>query len=82
MNVIGGLEKYIEENYMYKLRVLEANEDKIQKKYARSQRMTDFTQSYNLFDAELFHKEKQILDRLDKEILELDFLALKLPVVS
>ena len=81
MNVIGGLEKYIEENYMYKLRVLEANEERIQKKYPRSQRLTDFIQSYNLFDAEVFHKEKQVLDRLDKEILELDFLG-GMPIIT
>ena len=42
LNVIGGLEQYIEQSYMYKFRVLEANEERIQKKYARSQRMTDF----------------------------------------
>ena len=80
LNVIGGLEQYIEQSYMYKFRVLEANEERIQKKYARSQRMTDFAQSYNLYDAEAFHKEKQILERLDREVLELDFLANDLPV--
>jgi hypothetical protein len=29
LNLIGGLEKYIERSYMYKLLVLEANEDRI-----------------------------------------------------
>ena len=43
--------------------------------YARSQRLQDFAQSYNLYDAEEFHKEKQILDRLDREILELEYLG-------
>ena len=33
LNVIAGLEKYIEQTYMYKLRVLEANEVKITQKY-------------------------------------------------
>ena len=33
LNLINGLEIHIEKSYMYKLRVLEANERKITKKY-------------------------------------------------
>ena len=75
LKVIGGLERYIVEpkGYMHKMRLLEANEEKIHKKYVYCQRMTDFMQSYNMFDSEEFHQEKQILDRLDRETLELDF---------
>ena len=122
LNVIDGLEKHIEQSYMYKLRVLQANEYRITKKYdplvkgkgkgkgkkkkkakksnameesmknqnqneikdpvnrngepyAHAQRLTDFAQSYNLFDAEEFHREKQVLDKLDREILELEYLG-------
>ena len=32
-------------------------------------------------DAEPFHKHKNIVNRIDREMLELDFLELEMPVV-
>ena len=58
LNLIGGLEKYIERSYMYKLLVLEANEERIQPKHEKCLRMVDHMQSYNLYDAEHFFREK------------------------
>ena len=74
LNVIGGLEQYLERSYMYKLRALEANGEKILQKHIRCQRLTDVAQSYNLYDAEEFHRVRPLLDRLDRELLELDYL--------
>lgn len=73
LNLIGGLEKYIERSYMYKLLVLEANEERIQPKFEKSLRITDHMQSYNLYDSEHFFKEKQIVAKLDREILQMDY---------
>ena len=80
LNAIGGLEANIEKSYAYKLQVLLANEERIQPKYPRSLRLTDFMQSYNIYESELFFKEKSILDRIDKEMLELDFLEKDAPL--
>lgn len=38
-------------------------------------------QSYYLYDAEVFFKEKSILSRIDREILQLDYLDYEMPVV-
>ena len=74
LNGIGGLEPYLERSYMVKLRALEANGEKVLEKDPRRQRLTDVAQSYNLYDAEEFHRVRQVLDRLDRELLELDYL--------
>lgn len=50
LNLIGGLEKYMDRTYVYKLAVLEENEEKIPMKDKKSQRMTDLIQSYNIMD--------------------------------
>lgn len=41
LNLIGGLELYMDKTYLYKLAVLEANEEKITRKCDKSLRMTD-----------------------------------------
>jgi hypothetical protein len=61
LNVIGGLERWIDRGYMYKLTALLANEDKIQKKYPRCLRMIDHKQSYDMYDSNILSKEKIIL---------------------
>mmetsp|Transcript_38812 Transcript_38812/g.58996 ORF Transcript_38812/g.58996 Transcript_38812/m.58996 type:complete len:82 (+) Transcript_38812:583-828(+) len=42
LNAIGGLEQNLEKSYLYKLQVLLANEERIQPKYPRSLRLTDY----------------------------------------
>ena len=51
LNLIGGLQLYLDRPYMYKLAVLEENEEKIPVKDPKSQRMADMVQSYNIMDA-------------------------------
>ena len=46
LNLIGGLERFMDKNYMYKLAVLDANEEKIPLKDENSLRLVDITQSY------------------------------------
>ena len=79
LNLIGGLEKYLERSYIYKLQVLLVNEDKIREKDPLAMRLVDQMQSYNMYDAEEYFKQKQILTKIDREILELDFLENELP---
>lgn len=43
LNLISGLEKYMDRNYMYKLAVLDANEEKISLKDERCMRLVDLT---------------------------------------
>lgn len=80
LNTIGGLEKYIDRSYIYKLLVLEYNEERIKQKNISLQRLTDVMQSYYIYDADVFFKEKGILSRIDREILELDYLDYELPI--
>jgi hypothetical protein len=39
LNLIGGLEKYLDRNYLFKIAVLAANEEKIQMKNPNCQRL-------------------------------------------
>ena len=66
---------------MYKLQVLIANIDKLKEANQSILRLDDRMQSYNIYDAEIYHKEKGILNRIDREMLELDYLELEMPVV-
>ena len=43
LNLIGGLEKFMDKNYLYKLAVLDANEEKIALKDPCSMRMIDIS---------------------------------------
>jgi len=43
LNLIGGLEKFMDRNYLYKLAVLDANEEKIGLKDERCMRLVDLT---------------------------------------
>ena len=74
LNLIGGLEKYMDRTYMYKLAVLEENEEKITMKDKKSQRLTDLIQSYNIMDCVDFAKPKLIQNRIDREMLELEYM--------
>lgn len=56
LNLIGGLERFMDKNYLYKLAVLDANEEKIPLKDEFSLRMIDLTQSYYIFDSRDFSK--------------------------
>ena len=81
LNQIHGLERFIEKSYIYKLEVLIANIDLLRAASPKILRLDDKMQSYNIYDAEVFHKERNILNRIDREMLELDFLELEMPVV-
>jgi len=58
LNLINGLERFIDKSYLYKLLVLEKNEEKIPMKDHKALRMVDVIQSYNLYDALDFQKVK------------------------
>jgi hypothetical protein len=73
LNLIGGLETFMDKPYMYKLAVLEENEEKIPMKDKKCQRMTDQVQSYNYMDCMDFGKAQLIQNRIDREMLELEF---------
>jgi len=47
LNLIGGLERFMDMSYMYKLAVLEMNEEKVAAKDLKALRMVDISQSYN-----------------------------------
>ena len=64
----------MDRTYMYKLAVLEENEEKIPMKDKKSQRMVDMVQSYNGMDSMDFAKAQLIQNRLDREMLELEYL--------
>ena len=81
LNQVHGLERFMEKSYMYKLEVLIANIDLLRAANPRILRLVDKMQSYNIMDAEVFHKHKNIVNRIDREMLELDFLELEMPVV-
>jgi hypothetical protein len=81
LNQVHGLERFMEKSYMYKIEVLIANIDLLREANPRIIRLMDKMQSYNIMDAEAFHKHKNIVNRIDREMLELDFLELEMPVV-
>ena len=74
LNNVGGLEKYFDRTYLYKVTLLELNEDKIKMRDPKSLRMVDISQSYNMFDSIDYARAQKMQMRLDREILELDFL--------
>jgi uncharacterized protein YdcH (DUF465 family) len=61
--------------------VLIANIDLLKAANPRILRLCDKMQSYHIYDAEIYHKEKNIVNRIDRELLELEFLELEKPVV-
>ena len=71
----------MEKSYIYKIEVLIANIDLLRAANPRILRICDKMQSYNIYESEIYHKEKNILNRIDREMLELDFLELEMPVV-
>ena len=81
LNSIHGLERLMEKSYIYKLQVLIANIDILKENNEKIMRLDDKMQSYNIMDAEIYHKERGILNRIDREMLELDYLDLEMPVV-
>ena len=74
LNLIGGLQMYLDRPYMYKLAVLEENEEKIPRADPKSLRMADVVQSYCIMDAMDCAKPALVLGRIDREMLELEFL--------
>lgn len=80
LNLIGGLNKNLERSYMYKLAVLEANEEKITKSEEYCLRMHDAMQSYNLYDSAECYQVKLAVDKIDRQLLDMDFLDVELPV--
>jgi len=70
--LIGALERWMDQTYMYKLAGLEANEEKIQLKDPECLRLVDIVQSYYIYDSIEFEKSKKIMQRIDRELLELD----------
>ena len=81
LNAIGGLQFYLDKSYIYKLGVLQANEAQIKESGEHmALRIVDKMQSYNLYDSEVFYREKLILNRIDRELLEMDHLEIEKPV--
>lgn len=80
LNLIGGLQKHLERSYIFRLEVLLSNEDLLREKDPMSLRLTDVMQSYNIFDSETYHQEKMLLNKMDREVLELEYLDKELPV--
>jgi len=72
LNLINGLERFIDKSYLYKLLVLEKNEEKILLKDPKCLRMVDIVQSFNIYDALEYQKVKKIVQRIDRELLDLD----------
>lgn len=66
LNLIGGLERFMDRSYMYKLAVLDANDEKIPMRDDKSMRMVDLVQSYYIYDSLEFEKPKQMLQSLDR----------------
>lgn len=80
LNLIGGLEKYMDKSYLYKLKVLELNEDKIRLRDEKCLRLVDFSQSYYIYDSNNYRRQKAVLERIDREILDLKFYEQEVPV--
>lgn len=81
LNNIGALERFMDRSYLYKLTVLELNESKILKKDPRALRMVDLCQSYNQYDSLDFIRAQRMLQRIDREIMEMEFLKVSEPPV-
>ena len=81
LNAIQGLERFMDRSYMYKLQVLRANEDKIKAANEKTLRIRELMQSYHIYDAEYYYREKSVLQRLDRETLDLEVLEKDMPVV-
>jgi hypothetical protein len=77
---IGGLERYIDKTYLYKLSVLEINEELVKDKHERCMRLNEITQSFFIYEQMEYQKAKQICNRIDREILELDQVDYHKPV--
>jgi hypothetical protein len=80
LNLIGGLETYMDRTYLYKLAVLDLNEEKLKEKDSKCLRMNDITQSFYIYEQMEYQKAKFILNRIDRELLELDQTDRKNPV--
>lgn len=65
-NTIGGLERWMDQSYIYKLAALELNEEKVALKNEKCMRLVDLVQSYNIFDSLEYIKCKQIMQRVDR----------------
>jgi hypothetical protein len=50
LNVIGGLEMYLDRSYLYKLAVLDLNEEKLKEKDPKCLRMNAMTQSFYVYE--------------------------------
>ena len=50
LNVIGGLEMYLDRSYLYKLAVLDLNEEKLKEKDPKCLRMNATTQSFYVYE--------------------------------
>lgn len=80
LNSMGGLENNTDKTYIYKLAVLAANEEKIKQKDPTCQRMVDAIQSYYIYASIDYSKINLVLKRIDRELLELNYLAKDAPV--
>lgn len=70
----------MDRSYLYKLAVLDLNEEKIIANDPKSQRLVDIVQSFYVYEQMEFGKHKLIQNRIDREILELDFVDKDQPV--
>ena len=61
LNSINGLDRFVDKSYLYKLQVLDANEEKITMKNSKLLRMVDITQSFHVYDALQFAAIKRVM---------------------
>jgi len=80
LNLIGGLEQYMDRTYLFKLAVLDLNEERLRHKDGKCLRMNDLTQSFYIYEQREYQQAKFILNRIDRELLELDQTERKNPV--
>ena len=85
LNKIGALEKYMDKTYLYKLALLQLNQEKVQKPKDKGEkkvlRMVDVTQSYCIYDSLDYMFAQNMKHRVDKEIMDLQFLQNEPPPV-
>ena len=80
LNIIGGLERFMDKTYLYKLAVLDINEELVKDNDPRCMRLNEITQSFYIYEQREFQKAKQICNRIDRELLELDNVDYHKPV--
>lgn len=58
LNIIGGLERFMDKTYLYKLAVLDINEELVKDNDPRCMRLNEITQSFYIYEQREFQKAK------------------------